>query len=223
MGTKDFFDGLADRWDEINRYPMEKLELMLDMTGIKPGDTVLDAGTGTGVLLPLLMKRTGPECITAIDLSEKMIERAKCKAAGQAIGQAAGQAAGGAAGGAACSSVHFIAADIMEYQFAANSFNHIICYSVFPHFEDKRKAIEIFSASLKPGGLLSVLHSSSRERVNGTHTHIRSHSINSDYLLPAREYISLLNRNGLKEERVIDDDEMFVLCARKLYNTIPCP
>jgi hypothetical protein len=64
-------------------------------------------------------------------------------------------------------------------------------------------------------GLLSILHSSSRERINGTHTHIHSHGINADYLLPAHEYIPLLNRNGLKEELIIDNDEMFVLCGRK--------
>ena len=195
LGAGDFFNGLADTWDEINHYPLKKIEKMLDMLDIKDGEAVLDVGTGTGVLLPLLMRRTAAENITAIDAAEKMIEKAKGKSGAQPV--------------------HFIAADALDYPFAESSFDHIICYSVFPHFEDKRAATAQFSAALKPDGLLSVLHSSSREKINGTHTHIRSHGINSDYLLPAREYIPLLNRNGLHDEIVIDDDEMFMLCARK--------
>ena len=202
MGTGDFFNDQADTWDETNHYPLEKIEKMLDMLGIAEGEAVLDVGTGTGVLLPLLIKRTAAKNITAIDAAEKMIAKAKGKP------------------GAA--RVCFIAADALTYPFAGCAFDHIVCYSVFPHFQDKRAAIEQFSAALKHGGLLSVLHSTSRERINGTHTHIRSHGINSDYLLPAVEYVPLLNRNGLREEIVIDDDEMFMLCARKRQDQ-PCP
>ena len=195
MGAQDYFNSMADTWDEINRYPMEKIDAMLDMLGIKPGDAVLDVGTGTGVLLPLLMRRTEAENITAIDIAEKMIEKAKSKFSSHGI--------------------HFIAADVLEYPFVSNVFNHIVCYSVFPHFEDKRGAIQKFAAALKPGGLLSILHSSSRERINRVHVHIHAQDINSDYLLPAREYLPVLNRNGLNEERIIDNSEMFVLSARK--------
>ena len=201
MGSADFFNSKADAWDAINQYPMEKIQSMLDMLGIKPGDTILDAGTGTGVLLPLLMQYTGAGNITAIDYAEKMIEKARSKLT--------------AGPPNALPAMQFIAADVLTYRFPAETFNHIICYSVFPHFEDKRGAIQKFAAELKPGGLLSVLHSSSRAKINGTHAHIRSRSVNSDYLLPAREYIPLLNRNGLTAEIAIDDDEMFMLCGRK--------
>jgi demethylmenaquinone methyltransferase/2-methoxy-6-polyprenyl-1,4-benzoquinol methylase len=195
VGTEDFFNSMADTWDEVNRYPMEKIEHMLDMPGIKQGDTVLDVGTGTGILLPLLMQRTGAHNITAIDAAEKMIDKAIGKFGSYKI--------------------QFISADVLEYGFPDNAFDHIICYSVFPHFEDKRAVIYKFAAILKPGGLLSVLHSSARAHINGMHSHIQSPRIKMDYLLPAAEYIPLLNRNGLKEEHVIDNDEMFILCGRK--------
>lgn len=195
MSGNNFFNEIADRWDEINHYPVKKIETMLHMLGIGRSDTVLDVGTGTGVLLPLLMKQTRPENITAIDAAEKMIAKAKEKFSNTAI--------------------QFIAGDVLEYPLNADYYDHIICYSVFPHFEDKRAVIKLFAALLKQGGLVSILHSSSRENINKTHTHIASRGISSDYLLPAQEYIPLLNRNGLKEERVIDNEEMFVLCGRK--------
>ena len=174
---------------------MEKIESMLDTLDIKAGDTVLDVGTGTGILLPLLMRRTSPEKITAIDASEKMIEKAIEKFSNTAV--------------------KFIAADILEHSFNGKNFDHIICYSVFPHFEDKPAAIKKLSALLAPGGLLCVIHSSSREKINKTHTHIPSCGINADFLLPAQDYFPLLNRNGLMEENIIDNEEMFMLCGRK--------
>jgi len=196
VGANDFFNELAEKWDEINRYPMEKLEIMLDKLGIKPGDTVLDTGSGTGILLPLIMKRTGAENIYAIDAAEKMTEKAKSKFSGTAI--------------------NFITADVLEYPFINVFFDHIICYSVFPHFEEKRAIIKKLSFLLKTGGLLSILHSSARAKINKTHAHIPSHGINSDFLLPAIEYIPLFNRNNLKEEIVIDNDDMYMLCGRKV-------
>ena len=194
-GPVDFFNLRADTWDEANRYPLEKIEAMLDILGIKAGDTVLDVGTGTGILLPLLMKRTEGHNITAIDFAEKMIQNAKSKFPD--------------------STVTFITADVTTYHFTGGAFNHIICYSVFPHLADKCTAIQKLAAALKPQGLLSILHSSSRSRINGTHVHIRSHGINADYLLPAREYIPLLNRNGLEAEHIVDNEDMFMLCGRK--------
>ncbi|MDR1574394.1 MAG: class I SAM-dependent methyltransferase [Treponema sp.] len=195
MGTRDFFNRMADSWDEKNRYETDKIELMLNLLYIKNGDTVLDVGTGTGVLLPLLLRRTGGEYITAIDVAEKMIEKAKQKFPD--------------------TGTRFAAADVMEYPFDNDSFDHIICYSVFPHIQEKSAAIARFAAALKPGGLLSVLHSASKEKINGVHVH--SHDINSDYLLPAAEYIPLLRKNSLREEIIIDNEEMFMFCARRQW------
>ncbi len=45
---------MADQWDEINKHNLIKAELMVGLLDIKHGDKVLDVGTGTGVLLPIL-------------------------------------------------------------------------------------------------------------------------------------------------------------------------
>jgi demethylmenaquinone methyltransferase/2-methoxy-6-polyprenyl-1,4-benzoquinol methylase len=197
MGTREFFNERAETWHEPSRGDFAKIKLMLNLLNIQKGCTVLDVGTGTGVLLPLLLMKTGEGCITAIDVAEKMIERAKRKFAGMGI--------------------HFINADVMEYPFTDESFDHIICYSVLPHLEQKSAAVERFAAALKPGGLLSVMHSSSKDTINGVHIHAHSHEINSDYLLPATEYIPLLNRNGLREEVIIDNAELFMFAARRQW------
>ena len=55
----DFFNSVASTWDETCKHDIDKVERILDLTGIKPGNHILDVGTGTGVLIPSLYKRVG--------------------------------------------------------------------------------------------------------------------------------------------------------------------
>ena len=55
---KDFFDGHAHHWDNRLQYD-KKLSQLSEIVGefeLKEGNRVLDVGTGTGILLPLLKK-----------------------------------------------------------------------------------------------------------------------------------------------------------------------
>ena len=195
MEKRVFFNDLAERWDETNKWDMDKIALMLKLLCIQKDDAALDVGTGTGVLIPLLTSYTGN--ITAIDSAEKMIEVARRK-----FGE---------------TGVKFIHGDALEYPFPDDSFDHIICYSVFPHFDDKPLAIARLAKKLKPGGLLSVLHSASRERINGVHVHAHNMDIKSDSLPPAQSLVSCARDNGLREEIVIDNAEMYFFGARKRW------
>jgi demethylmenaquinone methyltransferase/2-methoxy-6-polyprenyl-1,4-benzoquinol methylase len=195
MEKQNFFNDLAEQWDETNKWDMDKIALMLKLLYIKKDDAVLDVGTGTGVLIPLLTGYT--ENITAIDSAEKMIEVARRKFAG--------------------TKVNFIPGDALEYPFADASFDHIICYSVFPHFDDKPLAIARLATKLKPGGFLSVLHSASKEKINGVHTHTHSMDIKSDNLPPAQALVACARDNGLREEIIIDNAEMYFFGARKRW------
>jgi demethylmenaquinone methyltransferase/2-methoxy-6-polyprenyl-1,4-benzoquinol methylase len=197
MEKFDVFNSLAETWDEKTHHDMKKLRLMVDILYIKEDDAILDVGTGTGILLPLLLEKSAGKNISAIDGAEKMIEMAGKKFAS--------------------SGITFIAADVLEYPFNKNSFDHIICYSVFPHLEEKNILFERIAYLLKPGGCLSIFHSSSKERINGVHVHAHHHELNSDYLFPAKNYVPLLNKNNLKEEILIDNEEMFMICARKRW------
>jgi demethylmenaquinone methyltransferase/2-methoxy-6-polyprenyl-1,4-benzoquinol methylase len=196
MEKQNFFNDLAEQWDETNTWDMDKIALMLKLLYIQNGDQVLDVGSGTGVLIPLLTGYAG--AVTAIDSAEKMIAVARRKFEGKAV--------------------TFIHGDALEYPFPDASFDHIICYSVFPHFDDKPRAIARLAKKLKPGGLLSVLHSSSKERINGVHAHTHSMDIKSDNLPPAQALVSCARDNGLREEIVIDNAEMYLFAARKRWH-----
>jgi demethylmenaquinone methyltransferase/2-methoxy-6-polyprenyl-1,4-benzoquinol methylase len=195
MEKHDFFNDMASTWDTTNHYDMDKIELMLKLLYIKNNDAVLDVGTGTGVLIPLLLKCPGNIC--AIDSAERMIEAARKKFAHPRV--------------------TFVHGDVMEYPFDDGAFDHIICYSVFPHFDDKRRTIAHLAKKLKPGGLLSVLHSSSKEKINGVHVHVPNRDIMADILPPARGLIACAQNCGLREEIIIDNAEMYLFGARRKW------
>jgi demethylmenaquinone methyltransferase/2-methoxy-6-polyprenyl-1,4-benzoquinol methylase len=196
MEKQNFFNDMAEEWDKKNKWDMDKIALMLRLLYIQQDDAALDVGTGTGVLIPLLTGYTGN--ITAIDSAEKMIGIARKKFEDRGIS--------------------FIHGDALEYPFPDASFDHIICYSVFPHFDDKPRAIARLAKKLKPGGLLSVLHSSSKERINGVHAHTHNMDIKSDSLPPAQDLVPRARDNGLREEIVIDNAEMYLFAARKRWH-----
>ena len=72
----DFFDALADRWDELCIHAPEKINDILEHTTLHKGLRILDVGCGTGVLEQYLLTYA-PIHITGIDLSPRMIEEAR--------------------------------------------------------------------------------------------------------------------------------------------------
>jgi len=150
-------------------------------------------GTGTGVLIPLLLKITGAETITAIDFAQKMIEEAEKKFGGKGI--------------------TFIAGDALKHPFEQSSFDFIICNSVFPHFENKQEALSHLGGLLKDGGLLAILHAASREKINGIHA--KTGIIHDDTLPEAELTAEFLRKSGLKVEILIDNDRLYAVCARR--------
>ena len=187
------FNELAEKWDVMHHHDSDKIKKMLDLLYIKNNARVLDVGCGTGILIPFLLEKTNSENIFAIDGAEKMIEKAGQKFPG--------------------SGINFIAADVIDYNFNRDYFDHIICYSVFPHFEDKKDIIQRFSELLKKGGLLSILHSESRETINNMH--YSRNEVDSDSLSCPMAYIPFCRQAGLIDEIVIDNNEMYMLCCRK--------
>lgn len=80
MNDKEFFNNLADKWDDMCFHSKEKIEYILSKANLKEGDRVLDIGSGTGVLIPYLeniISNNGN--IAAIDIAENMLKVSKEK------------------------------------------------------------------------------------------------------------------------------------------------
>ncbi len=74
--ARDFYAGAAAHWDDLRRaFDLPELNLAALVALVPPGLHVLDVGTGTGALLPLLV---AAGCrVTAVDHSAPMLARAR--------------------------------------------------------------------------------------------------------------------------------------------------
>lgn len=200
MTQKDFFNSMAEVWDTAYYHNTDKIKYILNLLNTKRGSKILDVGTGTGILVPFLSEEVGIQGeITAIDFSYKMIEVAQRKYAYK--------------------NVSFICDDVFGVDFPNEYFDFIICYSVFPHFEDKQSAINILSKYLKDGGKLAIFHSQSREAINNLHKKITEVVVEDN--LPTIDVIKGYFKNSnLKTISEIDNGEMFVIIARKMNRLI---
>ena len=65
----DFFYAIAEKWDSTITVDKEKIHKLLSQISIKNGDSILDVGTGTGVLIPFYNQINKDVKITGVDIS----------------------------------------------------------------------------------------------------------------------------------------------------------
>ena len=197
---QEFFDDLATRWDKMQSPErIDKLRQLLARfeTIWQGANTILDAGTGTGALLPLLPRFAPQAKIVAMDLSPEMLSRAKSRPGHTPLLQADGQ----------------------RLPFRENTFSITVCHAVFPHFPDKTATLLDLKRVLVPGGSLLILHEISREQVNAIHQRVEG-PISSDRVLPGDEMHSMLNAAGFEEIQLEDTaDNYFAVAGKPLFST----
>jgi ubiquinone/menaquinone biosynthesis C-methylase UbiE len=152
--SKDFFNAKAATWDEkAAEKDISRLEAMAARLEIKPGAAVLDVGSGTGVFVPYILEKIGNKgSLVCLDFAEEMLKIAQSK---------------GYEG-----NITYVCADILNTRLPDKSFDAVVCYSVFPHFKDKPRALKEIFRLLKPVGRVFICHTSSREYINNVHRNI---------------------------------------------------
>ncbi|HEO70758.1 MAG TPA: class I SAM-dependent methyltransferase [Candidatus Hydrogenedentes bacterium] len=193
---RDFFDERAGGWDDQHsRVSGERLEAIIGELRIAPGSSVLDVGAGTGVCIPLLAPRIGPEgCIVAFDIAFRMMHEARVKHQGFRA--------------------RYVQADVMNLPFAADHFDWVVCNSCFPHFLDQPRAVAQLAATLKPGGRLVVCHTLSRDDMNAFHQ--GAHPTVARHELPDHAAMrGLMAAAGLEVLGLQDGPDRYVVLARR--------
>ena len=199
MRTKEYFDEAAESWDEKFLTPslFSFLEKLVPQFGIESGQTVLDVGTGTGVLIPYLIRAVGPSgAVTAIDCSEKMVQ--KCKSKNSHI-----------------KNVSIKVGNIEEEAFAAETFDAVVCFGVFPHLENKTKVLHNINGMLKAGGKLVIAHALSSQELKAHHKRVSEHVAHA--MLPEKaEMMELLEQTGFMAINIRDEPGCYLCIANKV-------
>lgn len=193
--SREFFNSRAATWDEkVAEKDVRKLNDMAARLDISPGDSVLDVGTGTGVFVPFLLKKIGREGnLVCLDYSEAMLKIARAK---------------GFKG-----NIRYLCAEIENNQLDDESFDAVVCYSVFPHFVNKPKALKEINRLLKKGGRLYICHTSSRQAINDIH---RGTPEVCDHVFPENDATRrMLIETGFEDVIISDGKEDYLASARK--------
>lgn len=136
--TRDFFAGIAHRWDEL-RQEYEHPDIRLGALGalVDPRVKVLDIGTGTGAMLPVF--GAVARLTVALDNSEAMLARAEALCRREGL-----------------DSVSLCNADVAALPFADGAFDAVNCSMVLHHVASPRAALAEMARVTRPGGRVMV-------------------------------------------------------------------
>ncbi|SHH49519.1 class I SAM-dependent DNA methyltransferase [Tepidibacter thalassicus] len=192
----DFFNSMADKWDEIIYIDDKKINYALNQLNIKSGDTILDVGTGTGVMIPFLLNKIGKNGeILAVDIAENMLNIAKNKFRFE-------------------NRVNFLKLDV-ELEKIEKKFNFIICYCVFPHFKNRVNTIKkLINENLKENGKLLIFHPQSKEDINKIHKDVDD-IVAEDKLIDIKTQREIFAKNEIKVIEGIDNNEMYMIIIER--------
>jgi len=193
---RTYFNQKADVWDETcSEQDAAKLEQIANRLGIEPGDNVLDVGSGTGVFIPLLLSRIGKEGrLVALDFAEEMLKKAQAKGFN--------------------GDIQYLHADVTNMPLLEKVFDVVVCYSSFPHFQDKLRALVEINRVTKSGGRLVICHTSSRAQINQIHHEIPA--VENDIIPDKNEMQIVLSMAGFTDIMIDDGCESYLASARKL-------
>ncbi len=196
MDERKFFDNLASMWDanEVLSTPGRVNEI-LEYANIKLGESVLDLGTGTGVLLPYVAELVGPHgSITAVDYSQGMLNIAIRKYA------------------RITPVPTFLNMDF-ETETIGGVFHHILLYCVYPHLHTPVDTLHWLRAvNLAENGIMTIAFPTDESFINSIHR--QKHS-ESDCLPPAHELAQFLRTHGLDATVAKADKDSYIINISK--------
>ncbi len=196
MPKRGFFSRISRSWDEQHATPeeQERLRLFSGHFRLQAGERVLDAGCGSGRLIPVICQQIGPGgSLVELDFAPDMLELARQKAGG--------------------SPVEFVLGNAQALPFSDRDFDKVIALALLPHLDDKAAALGEFHRVLKPGGMLIIAHQLGREALDRLHR--ESGDEVSEDRLPRRPALTaMLAQAGFSAVELLDEADCYIAWAR---------
>ncbi len=191
-----FFDKLAEEWDLMfTAEDLERLMHLVDKLGVKPGMDILDVGCGTGILFDMLRRKTGEKgTVTGLDFSINMIRIAHRNFP--------------------FDNVNVVDADVSMLPFSDKKFDLAIAFASFPHFVEKRKALDEIHRVLKSGAEFHIVHLASSKEVGELHKRIGG-VVEKDQLPSAAELQKMFEQSRFGAVAIEDHPSLFTASASR--------
>ncbi|MBA7623941.1 2-methoxy-6-polyprenyl-1,4-benzoquinol methylase [subsurface metagenome] len=187
---KDLFNKTVDLFDPpLQKGVPERLEQIVAAAEISKGDWVLDIGTGTGILVPLIRKYE-PGKIFACDLVEAMLARLK---------------------------EHYpyaetLLGDARDLTLPDESIDVVFMNAVYPNIVDKGAVFNNMSRTLKTGGRMVISHPMGKSFIDKLR---KGAPFPLDDFPEEPEAETLLAPYGLEITIFVDEPELYILVAVK--------
>lgn len=167
----------------------ERLEKIVAHGKITRGDMVLDVGSGTGILIPII-KKYKPGYIYACDLSARMLEQLRKN----------------------YPYVNTIMADVRDLNLPGAGMDVAFINACYPNIVDKTGAFSNLSRMMKPEARIVISHPLGKAFILSLKEMV---PFPLDDFPKASEVGALLKPFGLKIETFIDETELYILVATK--------
>lgn len=145
-GSGDMFDGIADRYDLLNRLLSAGQDRrwrreMVRALHLSPGPRVLDLGTGTGEVAFEILRRVPQARVVGLDPSLRMLELARRKAAAAGLEDR----------------LEWNVADALNLPYPEGAFEAVTMAFGIRNVPDRPRALKEMARVLAPGGRVAIL------------------------------------------------------------------
>jgi ubiquinone/menaquinone biosynthesis C-methylase UbiE len=172
------FNELAPRWDQLPgpSDTFHKVEEFVARASQASARQILDVGSGTGILLPCLL-RACPQatCVVELDFAEEMLRENARKVRDRHVAR--------------------LCADAQALPFPDESFDLVLCFAVLPHLVDLEAALKELSRVLRHAGRFAVGHLMGSAQLNALHQSM-GEPIAHDMLPPVESLAQKLRQLG---------------------------
>jgi ubiquinone/menaquinone biosynthesis C-methylase UbiE len=168
----------------------ERLEKIVAEGKIKKDDVVLDVGSGTGILIPII-KKYDPLKIYACDLSENMLGQLNKN----------------------YPEVLTVMADIKDLDLSDSKVDVVFINACYPNIADKKGAFKNIARIIKPGGRMVISHPLGKKFIKLLKLQV---SYPLDDFPDKPEAENLFLPFGFNIGKFIDEPELYILLAVKI-------
>lgn len=199
MNTKkdviEFFDTHAPGWDN-HTYTTEhkhRIPGIISALNLPAGGTVLDVGSGAGILVPHLRNAlTDSGLIIELDISMGMLLEARNQnSQGNPV---------------------FIQGEVESLPIEDSTVDCAVCFSVFPHFRHHPNALKELRRVVRDDGYLYILHLDGSEALDACHQS-KGGAVKHHKLPGVDRMRKLLESTGWNPEDIRDSDAEYYVRA----------